>query len=223
MLLLITALSCAVTHSVAAAKDERPSPHVNRSPGGILRADLGLFLKELGTVVATTDHVFINIAAEVPSMNLTMPIEGHLNCMTAMLPIKEQTKEQTFDCHEINGVYQDYKRLLNATKENIQRDLAEVEESLQGRYRIMISDRPKRLAILPLIWGVASAAFGISGAIFAHQRRESLKGSVKQLYSNYDNLKEQHLLLEDRTITALKETSNALDTIKNGSKEPTMH
>jgi hypothetical protein len=41
---------------------------------------------------------------------------------------------------------------------------------------------------------------------------------VKQLYSNYDNLKEQHLLLEDRTITALKETSDALDTIQKQIK-----
>jgi hypothetical protein len=122
-------------------------------PRGILRAD----------------HMFITIAAEVPSMDLAMPIEGHLNCMTTILPIKEQTKEQVYDCHETNGVYQD-KRFLNATKENIQRDLVEVEESLQGRYRITISDRPKRLAILPLIWGVASAAFGTIGAVFAHQR-----------------------------------------------------
>ena len=89
-----------------------------------------------------------------------------------------------------------------------------MEESLQGRYRITITDRPKRFAILPLMWGVASAAFGISGALFTHQRRESLKGSVKQLYGNYDSLKTQHLLLEDRTITALKDTSIALDTIQ---------
>ena len=41
---------------------------------------------------------------------------------------------------------------------------------------------------------------------------------MKQLYSNYDNLKEQHLLLEDRTITALKETSDALDTIQKQIK-----
>jgi hypothetical protein len=48
ILLVIAAVACAIGQSEAAAKDERPTPHANRTPGGILRADLGLFLKELG-------------------------------------------------------------------------------------------------------------------------------------------------------------------------------
>ena len=132
-----------------------------------------------------------------------------MKCTSAAL----KDEEKIFDCHASNREYQDFKQLLNATKENIQRDLREVEESLQGRFRITMSDRPKR-AIIPILWGIDSAAFGISRAVFAHKRRESLKGSVKQLYNNYGTLKEQHLLLQDRTIPALKETSDAIDTLQ---------
>jgi hypothetical protein len=40
-----------------------------------------------------------------------------------------------------------------------------------------MSNRPKR-AIIPILWGIASAAFGISGAVFAHKRRV-IKGFSK--------------------------------------------
>ena len=68
-LCLVMVMTCAATRSVDATKDERQAAYDSRTQGGILQADLGLFLKELGTVVATTDHMFINVAVEVPNMN----------------------------------------------------------------------------------------------------------------------------------------------------------
>ena len=73
---LITVITCAATCSVEATINQNKPANDSRNHGGILRADLGLFLKELGTVVATTDHVFINIAAEVPTMDLDIYSHG---------------------------------------------------------------------------------------------------------------------------------------------------
>jgi hypothetical protein len=147
---LITLMTWVTTCSVAAEAKQNKTSNENRDHGGILRADLGLFLKELGTIVATTDNVFINIAAEVPKMDLDLAMAGIMDCMNVDL----KTKEKMFDCHASNAEYQDYKQLLNATKENIKMDLKEVEESLQGRFRITMSNRPKR-AIIPILWGIA--------------------------------------------------------------------
>ena len=165
---LVTLMTLATTCSVAVEARQNITAIENGDHGGILRADLGLYLKELGTVVATTDHVFINIAAEVPKMDLDIAMSGIMDCMNANM----KSKEKIFDCHASNAEYQDYKKLLLATRDNIWRDLEEVEESLQGQFRISMNSRPKR-AIIPILWGLASAAFGISGALFAHRRRVS--------------------------------------------------
>jgi hypothetical protein len=87
---LITLMTWATTCSVVVTANQNNAVNESRDHGGILRADLGLFLKELGTIVATTDHIFINIAAEVPKMNLDIAMEGIMDCMNVGLKVKEK-------------------------------------------------------------------------------------------------------------------------------------
>ena len=142
---LVTVLTLATACSVVVKTVLNNTTYMKKTHGGILRADLGIYLKEMGMVVATTDHVFINIAAEIPQMNLEMAMKGIMDCMNANI----KATNKAFDCHASNAEYMDYKKLLSATRDNIKRDLLEVEESLQGQFKITISDRPKR-AIIPI-------------------------------------------------------------------------
>ena len=227
-----------IHHSGCRPEDTTASSSLDMETNeGILRADLGVYFKKVGTITASTDKLYITVAIKVPEIPILPLPAVPQHCVKQSVKYGRVKRRMVDICgkyrhliHDsvVDKLYDKYRYTLIDFKwsaENLKDDIAsninETLATLKGKYGTSILVRKKRAfpLLIPIVMGVVQGAMAIGGAVAAHVRHNKLQKSMRSILERDNFLRKHHLDFVERTITfndlLIKKVSNLENQINN--------